>query len=239
MFLSGDAKGLEWICVNWLAQDQVGMQEILSGVDQHALNQERFGLPTRVIAKVFVFRLIYGGMEYSYAHDPDFQSVSTSPKFWREVIDLFYDKYQGIAKYHDRLMQEATSTGRIVMPTGRFYDFKPYLNKRGEPQWPRTKILNYPVQGLAADLMTIMRVSFRRRLDNLDKAVRDCIMLVSTVHDSVVVDILDRTLEELVRSILVSVFDDLPSNFQRIFNIDFNLPLRVEITIGPNLKDMT
>lgn len=215
------------------------MQEIQEGVDQHALNQERFGFPPgkegRGIAKIFVFRLIYGGQEYSYAHDPDFMAVSTSQKFWREVIDLFYDKYQGIARYHTRLMQEATSTGKLVMPTGRFYEFQPYVNKRGEPQWPRTKILNYPVQGLAADLMAIMRVSFKRRLyDYISSNSITGIDLVSTVHDSVVVDLENRFFDA-VSALLVGVFNDLPTNFSRLFDCEFNLPLRVEINGGPNL----
>lgn len=140
-----DVRGLEWVAINWFAQDPIGCREILEGVDQHSDNQQRFGLPTRVIAKRFVFRLIYGGTSYSYANDPDFMGVSTSTKFWDKVIAEFYAKYKGIAEQHKKWMNEATSTGQLVMPTGRIYKYQPYRNKRGEFQWPRTTILNYPV----------------------------------------------------------------------------------------------
>ena len=239
MLIQADAKGLEWVVISWLSQDPVATQEILDGVDQHAENQQRFGLPERVIAKIFVFRLIYGGTEYSYANDPDFQGVSRSQNFWKDVIEKFYNKYKGIARKHADWVREATVTGRISMPTGREYAFSPYINNRGESQWPRTKILNYPVQGLAADLMSIARVSLKRRLDALSPVLRNDVKLVSTVHDSIVADVAKDSLLETVQEIIHGVFADIPSNFRGIFGIDFNLPLSCEITGGSNLKDLT
>ena len=50
MILNADAKALEWICINWFSQDNVGREEILAQVDQHTVNAERFGLPDRRIA---------------------------------------------------------------------------------------------------------------------------------------------------------------------------------------------
>lgn len=55
-FVSVDAKALEWVAIAFLSQDQVAINEIIAGVDQHSLNQKAFGLPTRHIAKIFVFR---------------------------------------------------------------------------------------------------------------------------------------------------------------------------------------
>lgn len=78
MIIQADAKGLETYCVAYLSQDQVLMKELIEGLDVHGSNQEAFGLPSRLIAKVFVFRLIYGGSAYSYAHDPDFMGVTVS-----------------------------------------------------------------------------------------------------------------------------------------------------------------
>jgi len=238
MLIQADAKQLEWVVINWLSQDPVGMQEIIDEVDVHSKNQERFGLPERVVAKIFVFRLIYGGSDYSYSHDPDFMGVSRSQRFWKEVIEKFYDKYKGIAACHAKWVATAIATGYLEMPTGRKYFYQPYKNYRDETQWPRTRILNYPVQGLATDLMSIARVSFKRRLDALDSDIRANIKLVSTVHDSIISDILDESLRPLVEDTLHGVFHDIPSNFKSIFGIEFNLPLRCEITCGPNLKDL-
>lgn len=141
MIVNGDARALEWVAGTFLSQDRVALQEIKDRVDQHTLNMNAFRLPSRLIAKTFVFRLIYGGQAYSYANDPDFTHVSTSEKFWNRVIDAFYEKYQGWASWHIKLMQEATTTGKVLMPTGREYSYQRTLLG----VWPRTTILNYPV----------------------------------------------------------------------------------------------
>lgn len=58
MLLKVDAKALqlEWRVAVELSGDKVGLQEILDGVDSHADNQQRFGLPSRLIAKTYLFR---------------------------------------------------------------------------------------------------------------------------------------------------------------------------------------
>ena len=76
MLVNIDVSGLEWCTIVWLAQDKVGMAEIVAGVDCHAINQQTFGLPERRIAKIFVFRLIYGGTAWAYVYDPDFNWIS-------------------------------------------------------------------------------------------------------------------------------------------------------------------
>jgi len=95
MLLQADAKQLEWVGATYLSQDQTALKEIWDSVDQHSDNQKRFGLPSRLIAKTFVFRLIYGGSAYSYANDPNFKDIGNE-RFWQGVIDQFYDKYKGL-----------------------------------------------------------------------------------------------------------------------------------------------
>ena len=237
MLLNIDLKGTEWVAVNWFAQDPIGCKEIRDGADQHSINQERFGLPNRTVAKVFVFRLIYGGTSFSYIHDPNFNWVSSSPRYWQRVIDSFYSKYEGIAKQHVAWMNEAIATSRLTMPTGRIYFFLPYRRPDGSLKWPRTKILNYPVQGLGHDLTTIARVSLYKRLQKqggIDRGIK----FISTVHDSIVLD-LPHELLDFVRPIVTGVFDDLPVNFNKLFGVEFNLPIKFELSIGVNLRDLT
>lgn len=233
MLVNVDGKAIEWICATFLSQDETAIDEIIRAIDQHSANQERFGLPSRLIAKTFVFRLIYGGQAYSYANDPDFTGVSTSERFWQGVIDEFYNKYSGIAKWHTALVSEASSTGRLRMPTGRFYNFS--STQRGRDLvWPRTKILNYPVQGLAADLIAIARVSFRRRFLSGNFTGK----LINTIHDSIVADVPNNEVLAVCK-LFEEVFNDIPMNFKRIFGVDFNLPTRCEISYGHDKFNLT
>ena len=233
MLIQGDANALEWRAAAFLSQDQTASKEIWSNVDQHTDNQMRLGLPSRLIAKTFVFRLIYGGSAYSYANDPDFASVSKSEKYWQGVIDQFYEKYGGLKTWHTNLMREAELHGCITLPTGRVYRYEP-INRRGELVWPRTTILNYPVQGLGADIMAIARVALHTRLKRL--AIPE-VKLVNTVHDSIIIDAPDQYTEQLSRLIL-DVFEAVPKNFEKLFGVPFNIPMKAEVEFGKDWKNM-
>lgn len=234
MIVNIDARGLEWVVGTYLSKDQVAKAEIVAGIDQHTLNQKAFKLPTRLIAKTFVFRLMYGGSAYSYSVDPDFTGVSTSEKFWQGVINHFYDKYYGLAKWHVSIVQEAMKNGFLIMPTGRKYIFSLKTNYKGELEAPETIIKNYPVQGLGADIMAIARVSFFKRFKE-SKIVGN---LINTVHDSVVLDISSGADLPRIIDITNSVFQDIPTNFKRLFGVEFDLPLQAEVSYGQNMKEL-
>lgn len=227
-------KALEWVAGTFLSGDKVAFDEIWAKVDQHSLNQKAFGLPSRLIAKKFVFRLMYGGSAYSYSVDPDFTDVSRSEKFWQKVIDAFYEKYYGFRDWHTQIVQEAVEKGQLVMPTGRIYTFELKRDYRGELKAPETIIKNYPVQGLGADLMSIARVSFMKRFKEQEIDG----LIVSSVHDSIVCDVQKKEVGRTVQ-LLHEVFDDLPKNFERLFKVPFTLPMTVECGVGPNQKDLT
>lgn len=237
MIIQCDAKGLEIYCGAYLSQDKILMGELIAGLDIHGINQKVLGLPEgdfgRLIAKVFIFRLMYGGSAYSYSKDPDFMQVSTSEKFWQLKIDEFYHKYKEFAQWHVRIVREATKNGYLRMPTGRQYDYELVRNFRGELEAPQTTIKNYPVQGLGADVMAVARVSCSRRWKrgNING------VLVNTVHDSIVGDIAESEVG-VVSALFHGVFADLPTNFRRVFGVEFNLPLRCEVKYGPNSLDM-
>jgi DNA polymerase I-like protein with 3'-5' exonuclease and polymerase domains len=233
MLLQADAKALEWVCASYLSKDKIAYDEIWNNVDQHTDNQNRFGLPSRLIAKTFVFRLIYGGSAYSYANDNNFTDVSTSESFWQNVIDEFYTKYKGLGQWHKEIVATAMKDRKITMPTGRVYNYEPEV-KYGKVKWPRTKILNYPVQGLGADLMAIARVS----LSNRFKDMKD-VKLINTVHDSIIVDFNSKVWDNIsIVKIVDKCFTDIPLNFEKLFGVKFNLPMRVECQVGSDWGNM-
>jgi DNA polymerase I-like protein with 3'-5' exonuclease and polymerase domains len=231
MKISCDASGLEWNVAAFLSQDEVAIQEIIDEFDIHSDNQRRFGLPIRRIAKIFLFRLIYGGSAWSFALDPDFNFVSRDPAFWQGIIDATYSKYRGLKKWHDEIVLGVMRDRKWESPTGRIYEFEPVL-KRGRMDWPRTTILNYPVQGLAADIMMLIRISFARRF----KAAGFRSKLVNTIHDSIEVDALPEEWYNISR-VMKETFRDLPANFERMFGVPYNIPLRCEIKLNEEPVD--
>lgn len=232
MLVGIDASHLDWTAAVFLSQDPVGMEEIIREYDIHSDNEKTFVLPSRLIAKKFLFRIIFGGTEYSFAVDPEFAECRMSVKQWSKVIEKFYSKYKGMAAWHESLIRQASTTGSLSIPTGRSWSFAPAKNKRGELEWPITQIKNYPVQGLEADLMMIARISFFNRIKH-DKRI----LLVNSVHDSILVDVPNVLVDWTVQT-LYSVFNDLPSNFKRLFGVEFNLPYRGKVVVGMDWLNM-
>jgi DNA polymerase I-like protein with 3'-5' exonuclease and polymerase domains len=213
------------------SKDPVAIQEIKDGVDFHSDNQKRFKLPTRLIAKVFLFRAIFKGSAYAYSVDNDFSHLG-GQKYWQNVIDKFYEKYTGIYKYHADLMREATGTGRIISESGRVYRFEPRM-RRGQLTWPENDIVNYPVQGFAADLMSLARVSAWNRLRELREKGK--VLFVNTVHDSLCLDI-DGTLKEAIEigHIVKGSFQAIPENYKKIYGGELLVPMDADFKVGIN-----
>src|SRR5574343_771775 len=236
MLINCDVKSLEVVVAAELSGDSVLRQEIIDKVDIHGSNRVAFNLGEgkagRLVAKIFKFRLIYGGTDYSYAQDPAFTHVSTSPKFWRNVIDRYYTKYTGVYNWHNRLLKQVKESGIITVPSGRYYQYEPF-ERRGELVWPLTTIKNWPVQGFGADLVMLARIELQRRLreSKLDA------LFIQTVHDSLVVDTPEKNCYNISVMCNASV-ETVPALCQKHFNYNFSLPLTSEIKIGLNKKDL-
>jgi len=235
MLINADYKQLEWQCAALLSEDETAIHEIRNGTDLHEDNRASLGLPSRLIAKKFLFRLIYGGSSFSYANDADFATISTHPDYWQGSIAAFYRKYKGLHRWHRDLLRSVIETnGRYESPSGRQYLFSTVKTSQGYTKWPRTTILNYPVQGLGADIMMLARLSLGRRLTGLSK-----VQLLATVHDSILIDTESTSVDQIVK-ILFDVWRDLPQNYERCFKpASFHgMPCRVEVKVGPNWKEM-
>jgi DNA polymerase-1 len=235
MLINADVKGLEVVVAAQLSGDKVLCKEIIDKEDIHGNNQRAFNLGEgkegRLIAKIFKFRLIYGGSAYSYAHDPDFSTVGLDEKGWQGVIDAYYQKYQGIGRWHKELILEAQTNGRLVIPSGRYYPITPNYQKR-DP-WPLTIIKNYPVQGFGADLVKLARLRANQLLDEAGLEAD----LVCTIHDSIVVDTPSKNCYT-ISMLLKKAIEDVPNICKQVWGYDFSLPLTCEIQAGPNKADM-
>lgn len=162
--------------------------------------------------------------------------VSSDPKYWDNVNEKFYEKYNGLDKKHKEWANLVTTGKPITSPLGRFWPITMGVDKKGNIFIPWTILTNYPVQGTGADVMTITRVVFAKRL--AQKAWADQCLIVSSVHDSLVVDAPAHLLKEIAK-LFHEVFDDLQANIWRTFKYKWVVPLACEVKYGPNMKDMT
>ena len=236
MLLNFDAKALEWRIPVEFSRDPTAIEELRSGQDIHSLNQRVLELPDgppgRLAAKVFLFRTIFRGSGWAYARDNDFMHVSTDPDFWDDRIEKFFQKYKDLNELHRRWIQEVHLTGKIEGPLGRFWTFEK-REKKGQLEYSINDITNYPVQGTGNDLMAIARVSLKNRLTKYNIPA----IIVSTVHDSIVLDLEQKYIKDVVE-ITTKVFEDIPQNVKKLFKYEWIVPIPCEAKAGPNLMQM-
>lgn len=163
--------------------------------------------------------------------DPEFKHVSSDPDFWDEVNRKFYAKYRGLDRKHKEWAERVITGQDLIGVTGRRWPIRMGVDRHGNAKIPWTTLTNYPIQGTSADIMAVARISLSNRLRNRVPDAR----LISSVHDSIVVDApnLDK-----IPEIMHDVFRDLPKNFEKIFNYKMNVPYACEVKVGDNLTEM-
>lgn len=213
--LNFDVKGLEVVCAAFLSGDKVLIKELEDKVDLHSENQKAFSLPSRVIAKVLKFRILYGGTEHGFVKDSDFISVSSSKKYWKEVIEKYYEKYSGIKQWHDKIIEQSYHRP-IVSPFGRKYV---YSYKYSDAT---AAVKNYIVQGFGADIVALIRVLLYKRLKGMEY-----VKMFNTVHDSIEIDCLSSKNEYVIKC-MEEVLAELNQEIYNRFGVVFNLNIQVE-----------
>jgi DNA polymerase I-like protein with 3'-5' exonuclease and polymerase domains len=215
--MEGDYAQLEFRCAVFQAQDEVGMREIDEGFDVHSYTAECMttaGEPTeRQEAKAHTFKPLYGGTTGTPAQVTYYES--------------FTAKYKGIAAWQDVLCDTALKTKIITLPSGREYRFDARRNSNGSIS-PRTKIVNYPVQGFATgDIVQLAMVMLSRAM----RAAKVKSLLINQVHDSIVADVYPGE-EDVMAPLMNSVMSGIIATMKSYWGVDFNVPLTVEIKGG-------
>jgi len=245
---NGDLAQLEWRVAAFLSQDPVAMQEIIDDVDYHRDNAIKFFgadpslpsdhpkfAPIRTTAKVFGFRLLYGGSAFGMYAD---QNMPNFPiKKWEAIVTAYYEKYKVLQAWQEdnvRLVHD--NGGWLQLPTGRILHF-PRLarpNKDGYVYNINT-IKNYPVQSMAtADITPLAMTVIAKRMQQAQCRS----LFILQVHDSIVFDLVASEVPT-VASIVLRTFNELPDLIERFWGFHMNVPLTGDFEIGPNYGELT
>jgi DNA polymerase I-like protein with 3'-5' exonuclease and polymerase domains len=243
-----DLSQIEWRVASYLSQDRTMMHEIKQGVDQHAAAcVDIMKLPfkdksdpeskvNRDYAKVFNFRMIYGGTVHGFFSDNKMPSFSKMQ--WGSIIRGFYNKYQGLKEWQDEVVKRSILCGELVAPTGRRFRFNKSIYRNGGLEYNERQFKNYPVQGIAGgDILPLCTILIRRGLRHSGLRSK----LILTVHDSIV---LDCPLDEVKRvaKLCYLIAKNLDKTISNYFGIDWNVKLDGECEVGTNygnLKEIT
>jgi len=178
------------------------------------------GQPTsRQEAKAHTFAPLYGATGFGRSEAE------------ASYYEQFSSKYEGVAKWHKKLASEALETGRIKIPSGRSFAFPDVVRRGNGTVSHFTQIKNYPVQAFAtADIVPLVLMTIDNMLMNMDSCI------VNTVHDSIVIDVHPEEVDDVLK-IVNSINSEMKNLINTRWNIDFNVPLKLDAKIGDNWLD--
>lgn len=232
-----DEAQLEYRTAVFLGEDEVGLNDILEGVDAHSLTasivfkedweacggdkKSPLGKARRQDSKSDTFKPLYGG--------------KSGTERQKEYYAFFMEKHQGIADAQEGWKDEVYRTKKLRTISGLiFYWEDCKLNRHGTLIRPDGRpadqsICNYPVQSLATAEIVPIGVAF---LHHYMKAAEMESFLVNTVHDSAIGEIHPDERRLFKQLAEMSMVNEVVTYLNAVYNIDFYVPLECETELN-------
>jgi DNA polymerase I len=202
LIFSADYSQIELRVLAHLSADEVLSRAFAEHADVHVLTaQALFNVDAgqvtrdqRAAAKTVNFAVIYGQTQFALARNLRIARGEAA-----RYIKAFFERYAGVRRYLDLLVDEARTTGAVRTLCGRRRLVRDILAKNHSVRSGAERIAqNAPIQGSAADIMKLAMV----RVQSALARERMRAHMVLTVHDELVFEApeSERTaLEALVR----------------------------------------
>lgn len=229
MIIDADLSSLEYKVAAQLSGDPVMIAEICNGLDPHGSNATLFfgDIKYRQEAKVFTFRILYGGSAYAFYMDQNMPNFPLSQ--WEGIVEAYYAKYKGLKKWQQDNFRLVTQQGWYSTFSNRRFKF---YKKNGEYSWP--SVCNYAVQSCAtADIVPLVLCNLLPQV----KLISPEIKMINQVHDSIVFDCPDKHVDE-VCELCLKTFEDIPQLVKEHYDYNWVVPMSGECKYGQDWSDM-
>lgn len=166
-------------------------------------------------AKTVNFAVIYGQAERALARNLDVEEKEA-----KRYIAAFFERYAGVSRYLNGLVDEARRTGSVRTMFGRKRDVPDIHSRNWSLRWGAERIAkNTPIQGTAADILKTAMIRIPRALEEAGLQSR----MVLTVHDELVFEVPEHEVE-VCRPLVRRVMEQAAQ---------LAVPLLVEDGVGP------
>ncbi|MFN8446431.1 MAG: DNA polymerase I [Caldilineaceae bacterium] len=231
ILISADYSQIELRILAHVAQEETLLAAFRADQDIHAATASKlFRIPIeqvnkdqRGLAKTINFATIYGSSAFGISSRTDMTTAEAD-----RFLTQYFETYPRIRQYIEATTQMVREHGFVQTLLGRKRYF-PELSSGRLPFNQRAAIeraaINAPIQGTAADIMKIAMV---RLHDELAKNKLRTRMLLQ-VHDELVLETPEEE-KEAATSLVCSVME-------AAYTLD--VPLKVDVEIGPNWYDLT
>jgi DNA polymerase I len=228
VLLTADYSQIELRLLAHFSRDPLLVEAYRRGDDIHTLTASQvFGVPPLMVtadhrrqAKVVNFGIVYGLSPFGLS-----QNLGIETSEAKQFITNYFDKYKGVRAFIDRTLEEARQDLKVKTLFGRVRPI-PDINSKNSNQrgFAERTAVNTPLQGTAADLIKIAMI-------RIDAAVREHGLksrMTLQVHDELVFEVAEDEVE-----IMQSLVREHMENAHELA-----VPLKVEIGLGPNWRDL-
>jgi DNA polymerase-1 len=228
VLLSADYSQIELRLLAHFSEDPLLVEAFRRGDDIHQLTASQvFGVPPLMIdaehrrrAKAVNFGIVYGLSPFGLS-----QQLGIEQREAKKFIDAYFEKYAGVRKFIDRVLEETRREQSVKTLFGRSRPIPDINSKNANMRgFAERTAVNTPLQGTAADLIKLAMIQIDAELSTRKLKSR----MLLQVHDELLFEVPEaeiETMRELVRAKMENVHA-------------LRVPLLVEIGVGPNWRDV-
>ncbi len=225
--LSADYSQIELVVLAHLSGDSALKRSFVSGNDIHSetgaliFNKpvEEITKDDRRIAKTINFGVMYGMSSFRLGRDLGIPRARAE-----EFIKSYFEKYNGIRIFMDKVIADAEKTGKVTTLMGR-ERFIPGINSRNktEKSGAERMAVNTPIQGSAADIVKLAMIKLIHRLKEEDLSSR----MILQVHDELIFEVPESELSVMKKI----VKEEMEAA------VALSIPLRTSVETGKSWGD--
>ncbi len=228
VLMAADYSQIELRLLAHFSKDKLLVEAFRRGDDIHTLTASQvFGVPPLMVtpdhrrqAKVVNFGIVYGLSAFGLS-----QQLGITTGEAKKFIDAYFEKYAGVRAFIDATLEGARCDQRVSTLFGRIRAI-PDINSKNATQrgFAERTAVNTPLQGTAADLIKLAMIRIDEEIRKHGLKSR----MTLQVHDELVFDVPENeveTMKPLVREHMEAAHS-------------LEVPLLVEIGVGPNWRDL-
>lgn len=182
----------------------------------------------RRAAKAINFGLLYGMSIFGLA-----KQLGVSNDEAKEYIKRYFSRYPEISQYMQKTKETAQNQGYVETILGRKL-YTPNINSDNflTKEAAQRAAINAPLQGSAAEIIKLAMIAVDKVLPK-DKA-----LMLLQVHDELVFEVDESATDQigqLIQNAMQNVLTDTAATLG--WQVDFRVPLVVEIGVGDNWQE--
>ena len=224
LLIDADYSQIELRILACISGDEAMQEAFRSGEDIHTVTASQvFHVPPDQVtsemrrkAKAVNFGIVYGISRFALAED-----IGVSRKEADEYMNRYFERYSGVRRYMDSIVEQAKRNGFVSTILGR----RRYLPELQSPVYNirafgERVALNAPIQGASADLIKLAMIHVFRRLKQENLRSK----LILQIHDELVIES-PKEETDAVRKLLKEEMEQVQS---------LAVPLIAEVGVGPD-----